>query len=105
VRQELERLLESMKTLSPVVRQYEAYRVVRDTVQEYAPPSPPHAACVSRRGDSHVKAQPLVFDLAQTATALRDRHWAWLMKRLRVQWSVSDLNLVPRPRCCSPLSC
>lgn len=54
-------------------------------------------ACICVRRCRYIKVQPLVLDLANTANALRDRHWSWLMKQTGVHWDIPKLTLVHSP--------
>uniref|UniRef100_A0A7E4ZT92 Dynein heavy chain, cytoplasmic n=1 Tax=Panagrellus redivivus TaxID=6233 RepID=A0A7E4ZT92_PANRE len=73
IRQTLDELLTKLKQLPSQYRSYEAYEYAKTMLQNYA------------------KVNLLVTELK--SEALKERHWKQLMKELRVQWNVSELQL------------
>ncbi|XP_057661058.1 dynein heavy chain, cytoplasmic isoform X2 [Diorhabda carinulata] len=73
LRQQLDALSTQLKELPARLRQYASYEYVKKTLQTYT------------------KVNMLIVELK--SDALKERHWKQLMKQLRVNWVLSDLNL------------
>ncbi|XP_075048645.1 cytoplasmic dynein 1 heavy chain 1 isoform X2 [Mixophyes fleayi] len=73
LRQNLDGLLNQLKNFPARLRQYASYEYVQRLLKGY------------------MKINMLVIELK--SEALKDRHWKQLMKRLRVNWVVSELTL------------
>ncbi|XP_041430591.1 cytoplasmic dynein 1 heavy chain 1 isoform X2 [Xenopus laevis] len=73
LRQNLDGLLNQLKNFPARLRQYASYEFVQRLLKGY------------------MKVNMLVIELK--SEALKDRHWKQLMKRLRVNWVVSELTL------------
>ncbi|KAG8185039.1 hypothetical protein JTE90_017062 [Oedothorax gibbosus] len=73
LRQHLDSLLNQLKELPARLRQYASYEYVKRTLQSFT------------------KVNMLIVELK--SDALKERHWKQLMKQLRVNWVLSDLNL------------
>ncbi|ETE61722.1 Cytoplasmic dynein 1 heavy chain 1, partial [Ophiophagus hannah] len=73
LRQSLDGLLNQLKNFPARLRQYASYEYVQRLLKGY------------------MKINMLVIELK--SEALKDRHWKQLMKRLRVNWVVSELTL------------
>ncbi|XP_044127627.1 cytoplasmic dynein 1 heavy chain 1 isoform X1 [Bufo gargarizans] len=73
LRQSLDGLLNQLKNFPARLRQYASYEYVQRLLKGY------------------MKVNMLVIELK--SEALKDRHWKQLMKRLRVNWVVSELTL------------
>ncbi|XP_050421392.1 dynein heavy chain, cytoplasmic isoform X3 [Adelges cooleyi] len=73
LRQQLDGLTNQLKELPARFRQYSSYEYVKKLLQSY------------------VKVNMTVIELK--SEALKDRHWKQLMRKLRVNWSFSDVTL------------
>ncbi|VDP72907.1 unnamed protein product [Echinostoma caproni] len=73
LRQQLDTMASQIKELPSRLRQYASYEHVKRTLQSYA------------------KANMLIVELK--SEALKDRHWKTLMKKLNVNWTMSELTL------------
>ena len=73
LRQSLETLMTQLKNMPARLRQYESYDHVQRVLKQYS------------------KMNMLIVELK--ADYLKDRHWKSLMKKLRVNWVMSDLTL------------
>ncbi|KAF8560529.1 hypothetical protein P879_02534 [Paragonimus westermani] len=73
LRQQLDTMASQIKELPSRLRQYASYEHIKRTLQTYA------------------KANVLVIELK--SEALKDRHWKTLMKKLNVNWTMSELTL------------
>jgi dynein heavy chain 1 len=73
LRQSIDTLLNQMKEMPARLRQYASYDHVKRLLQSYA------------------KVNMLIVDLK--SDAVKERHWKQLMKRLRVNWVLSELTL------------
>lgn len=73
LRQNLDGLLNQLKNFPARLRQYASYEFVQRLLKGY------------------LKINMLVIELK--SEALKDRHWKQLMKRLHVNWVVSELTL------------
>ncbi|VDP20010.1 unnamed protein product [Schistosoma margrebowiei] len=73
LRQQLDTLAGQLKELPARLRQYSSYEHVKRTLQNYA------------------KSNVMIVELK--SEALKDRHWKSLMKKLNVNWTMSELTL------------
>ncbi|TGZ69850.1 hypothetical protein CRM22_003509 [Opisthorchis felineus] len=73
LRQQLDTMANQIKELPTRLRQYASYEHVKRTLQSYA------------------KVNVLVVELK--SEALKERHWKMLMKKLNVDWTMSELTL------------
>ncbi|CAH8838540.1 unnamed protein product [Trichobilharzia szidati] len=73
LRQQLDELAGQLKELPAKLRQYSSYEHVKRTLQNYA------------------KSNIMIVELK--SEALKDRHWKSLMKKLNVNWTMSELTL------------
>ncbi|CAH8501365.1 unnamed protein product [Schistosoma guineensis] len=73
LRQQLDALAGQLKELPARLRQYSSYEHVKRTLQNYA------------------KSNVMIVELK--SEALKDRHWKSLMKKLNVNWTMSELTL------------
>ncbi|CAH8499852.1 unnamed protein product [Heterobilharzia americana] len=73
IRQQLDALAGQLKELPARLRQYSSYEHVKRTLQNYA------------------KFNFMIVELK--SEALKDRHWKSLMKKLNVNWTMSELTL------------
>lgn len=73
LRQQLDTMASQIKELPSRLRQYASYEHVKRTLQSYA------------------KANVIIVELK--SEALKDRHWKTLMKKLNVNWTMSELTL------------
>lgn len=73
LRQQLDELAGQLKELPAKLRQYSSYEHVKRTLQNYA------------------KSNVMIVELK--SEALKDRHWKSLMKKLNVNWTMSELTL------------
>ncbi|THD25348.1 Dynein heavy chain 1 cytosolic [Fasciola hepatica] len=73
LRQQLDTMASQIKELPSRLRQYASYEHVKRTLQNYA------------------KANVIIVELK--SEALKERHWKTLMKKLNVNWTMSELTL------------
>ena len=73
IRQQIDEMVRRLKEVPARLRHYAAYEHIRRTVQNFA------------------KVNPIVIDLK--SEALKDRHWRTLIRRLNVNWVMSELTL------------
>ncbi|XP_074612492.1 cytoplasmic dynein 1 heavy chain 1-like isoform X2 [Acropora palmata] len=73
LRQSLDALLNDMKNLPARLKQYSSFEYVQKTIKTY------------------LKVNVLIVELK--SEALKERHWKTLMRKLHVNWVLSDLNL------------
>ncbi|XP_001636057.2 cytoplasmic dynein 1 heavy chain 1 isoform X2 [Nematostella vectensis] len=73
LRQSLDELLSDMKNLPARLRQYASFEFVQKTIKTY------------------LKMNMLIVELK--SEALKERHWKTLMRRLHVNWVLTDLTL------------
>ncbi|EUB63753.1 Cytoplasmic dynein 1 heavy chain [Echinococcus granulosus] len=73
IRQQIDEMVRRLKEVPARLRHYAAYEHIRHTVQNFA------------------KVNPIVIDLK--SEALKERHWRTLIRKLNVNWVMSELTL------------